>query len=356
MLQRSGPPLRRLHVGMNHGNLARVPARPPTPARPQHPPPLTAPARGETLRARAGRTAAPGAPAARGSARTTGPRVATGVLVAGLLVANLLGAPYYAASLGERVRHPMHALLRPSGVVGQSAGIVAFTIFVFLWLYPLRKRWKALAFTGSVGMWLDVHVAAALGLPLLLTIHAAWRSDGLIGLGFGAMLVVCASGVVGRYLYTRIPRTRTGVELTRDEVAAERQRLVGSIAEMTGVRPQLVEETLDIASPSDARAGVMRVLRDLVANDLQRWRMTRIVRQRFQALDAAHAIPPTTLSRAVALASREIALTQQARMLDATHRVFRYWHVAHKPFALTALIAVIVHVVVVVAVGATWFY
>lgn len=56
------------------------------------------------------------------------------------------------------------------------------------------------------------------------------------------------------------------------------------------------------------------------------------------------------------LASREIALSQQVRMLEATQRVFRYWHVAHKPFALTALFAVVVHVAVVVALGATWFY
>jgi hypothetical protein len=65
---------------------------------------------------------------------------------------------------------------------------------------------------------------------------------------------------------------------------------------------------------------------------------------------------PRAVREAVRLASREIALTQQSRMLDATHRVFRYWHVAHRPFAITALVAVFVHVVVVVAVGATWFY
>jgi hypothetical protein len=49
-----------------------------------------------------------------------------------------------------------------------------------------------------------------------------------------------------------------------------------------------------------------------------------------------------------------MSLTQQTRMLDATHRVFRYWHVAHRPFAITALVAVVIHVAVVVAVGATW--
>ena len=61
------------------------------------------------------------------------------------------------------------------------------------------------------------------------------------------------------------------------------------------------------------------------------------------------------LNEVVALASREMALEQQAHMLAATHRVFRWWHVAHRPFALTALIAVVIHVTVVIALGATWF-
>jgi hypothetical protein len=56
------------------------------------------------------------------------------------------------------------------------------------------------------------------------------------------------------------------------------------------------------------------------------------------------------------LARREMALSQQMRLLDATHRLFRFWHVAHRPVALAALVAVAVHVGVAVAMGVTWFY
>jgi dihydropyrimidine dehydrogenase (NAD+) subunit PreT len=133
------------------------------------------------------------------------------VILAPLVAVNVIGASYYFAPLGERVRSPLHPWLRPSGYIGQSAGILTLAIFIFLWLYPLRKKWKALAFTGSVGKWLDVHVTTALALPTLLAIHAAWRSEGLIGLGLISMLVVIASGIVGRYIYTRIPRTKSGV-------------------------------------------------------------------------------------------------------------------------------------------------
>lgn len=274
-----------------------------------------------------------------------------------LAIVNVLGVSYYAASAAGRVRHPWHALLRPSGAVGQSAGIVAFAIFVFLWLYPMRKKWKRLAFTGSVGRWLDVHVAAALLLPLLLVTHAAWRSEGVIGLGLVAMFVVIASGVVGRYLYTRIPRTRSGVELTRDEVTGARHDLFVRLVDSTGMPEAGLESMLATAGDAEAR-GLVPALRRMVMNDFTRARRCRELRRRWAAIEgtSGRSLTGRALDEAVMLADREMALDQQVRMLDATHRVFRFWHVAHRPFAVTALVAVTVHIVVVVSLGATWFW
>ena len=274
-----------------------------------------------------------------------------------LAAVNIVGVSYYAAENAGRVRHPWHALLRPSGAVGQSAGVVAFVIFVFLWLYPLRKKYRRLAFTGSVGRWLDVHVASALLLPLLLVTHAAWRSEGVIGLGLVAMFVVIASGVVGRYLYTRIPRARSGVELSRDDVAAARHDLLRRLAESTGLTEDGLESMLATAGDAESR-GLVPALRNMVINDLTRARRCRELRRRWATINGSsgRSLTGRALDEAVMLADREMALDQQARMLDATHRVFRFWHVAHRPFAITALVAVTVHIVVVVSLGATWFW
>lgn len=270
---------------------------------------------------------------------------------------SLVGLPYYAAVDAARVRHAWHPWLRPSGYIGQTAGIVAFFIFVFLWLYPLRKRLRSLAWTGAVGRWLDVHVATAVTMPLLLAIHAGWRADGLIGLGFDAILVVCASGVAGRYLYTRIPRARSGVELTREEVTRQREELIANIAATTGLPVVDVERSLRITGDPSARRSAWAAVASLIRADVQRWTIARELPRRWAAL-APRGTPVSrhAVREAVRLARREIALTQQSQVLEATHRVFRFWHVAHRPFAITALIAVVVHVVVVVAVGSTWFH
>jgi hypothetical protein len=279
------------------------------------------------------------------------------VILTTLALVNVAGFPYYRLSLGERVRSPLHVWLRPSGSVGQSAGILALLIFFFLWLYPLRKKYRALAFTGSVARWLDIHILAAIGLPLLVAIHASWRFDGLVGLGYFAMLVVCASGIVGRYLYVRIPRSRSGVASTREEVALERRTLITDIAAATGLDPFVVERTLSVTGSSGS-TGIARTLLHLLSDDITRWRLTRALRQKLADARGGESqqLDREALDRVVELASREISLAQQLRMLDATKRVFGYWHVAHRPFAVTALVAVLIHVAVVVAVGATWFW
>src|SRR3989442_7342579 len=178
------------------------------------------------------------------------------VLFLALLGAICLGgAPYYAMSAAARVRSPLHPWLKSSGYIGQSAGILALAIFLFLWLYPLRKKFPSLSFTGGIARWLDVHVLAALALPLLVAIHAAWRFDGLIGLGFWSMMVVWFSGIAGRYIYARIPRSRLGVELSIDEISTRRKELLAEIARSSGLDANLVATTLAAGQGAPAPGG-----------------------------------------------------------------------------------------------------
>ena len=296
-----------------------------------------------------------GAPAPGGGVR--GSRVLLLLFVALLVAISIIGLPYYMLPVAERVRSPFHPWLKPAGYVGQSAGLLAIAIFIFLWLYPIRKKARWLAWTGSVARWLDVHVLAALALPLLVAIHSAWRFEGLIGLGFWSMMVVWLSGIVGRYIYARIPRGKAGIELTLEEIGTRRQQLLEQIATRTGLDVQQIERALDTGRAPSGRPGIVGTLLRLVADDLARRRAAR----RFRRL-CAHRSPRRRkqdrqmLTWVLRLAKREMALTQQTRMLEATHAVFRWWHVLHRPVAIAALLAVLIHVTVVVALGATWLW
>lgn len=329
-----------------------------------HPSPNSAPApsgrTGHPARsATSSRSNGAGIPGAGRPSADRGP--ATGRIVAAitlvLIAINAIGARYYLLPIGERARSPLHRVLKSSGIVGQTTGIIALAIFAFLWLYPLRKKWRWLAFTGSIGRWMDVHIVAALSLPLLLAIHAAWRFGGIIGLGFWSMMIVCASGIVGRYLYVRIPRSRTGAELSLEEVAGQRRALVQQVVDATGLELDEVTALLATDVVRDEPQSALRAARLMLMNDLTRWRTGREIRRRWRAHGGrAAGLDRRTIDQVADLAAREVALAQQVALLHATHRIFRWWHVAHRPIALTALIAVVIHVAVVVAVGATWVW
>jgi hypothetical protein len=290
-------------------------------------------------------------------ATPTGSRPRFGAFVLAALMAvpaaaTMFGLPYYVLDRAHRLRAPLHPLLKPSGTVGLAFGIAGFALFLFLWLYPLRKRARWLAWTGAVGRWLDVHIAAGLLTPFVVAVHAGWRFEGLIGLGYLSMAMVAASGIVGRYLYTHIPRSRAGVELSRDEVAAERRALLTEIAAASGLDPMAVESALSVVRRGPAPGGLFGTLRGLLADDLARRRALASLERRLRAAGRGDR---RAVGRVLELARREMALDQQARMLEATRQVFGWWHVFHRPFALTALVAVTVHVVVAIALGAVAF-
>jgi len=266
------------------------------------------------------------------------------------LAPSLIGLQYYLLPIGQRVRHPFHIWFKPSGYIGQSAGILTLALFLFMYLYPLRKRVRMLAF-GSQARWLEVHIAAGLLIPIVGATHAGWRFQGLIGLGYLAMLMVSLSGVLGRYIYIRMPRSPQGVELSDDGLRARQQELESAISELSGESPVVIREAL--SSPERRAAdGHVGTIRLMVSNDIFRRRTVRRYLSRWGR--------PKRLDRAARRQMKNamherISLGQQRRMRDATRRLFGYWHVIHRPFSVASLIAVFIHVVVVVTLGVTWF-
>ncbi|MFQ5701564.1 MAG: hypothetical protein ACE5HU_06955 [Acidobacteriota bacterium] len=290
---------------------------------------------------------------------TVSPRRVAFLMVCGVLVGiNLAGAHYYWAPLAVKMRHPMHAWLKPTGYIGQALGFLAAALFLFLWFYPLRKRLGSkLAFTGSMGAWLDWHVTAGLLVPFVAATHAGWRFMGMIGLGYAAMLIVFLSGLFGRYLYARIPRRCDGIESTRDEVATERNRLLFELTAVTGLSPDAVRATLARDIESCDGLGPLGTVWRMVADDFSRHRAARqLLRQAPRGKGQLSRLSRTGLRRALWLARREMALAQHLRMLEASRRVLRFWHMAHQPLAVTALLAVLAHVLIAVALGATWLH
>ena len=94
-----------------------------------------------------------------------------------------------------------------SSWVGHGIGIAGFVLMLLTaTLYPLRKL-RTDASWGSTASWLKVHMVTGLVGPYMVLLHTAMRFHGLAGLTMLLTVVVVASGLVGRFLYTRVPRS-----------------------------------------------------------------------------------------------------------------------------------------------------
>jgi cytochrome b561 len=62
--------------------------------------------------------------------------------------------------------------------------------------------------------WLQFHIFTGLVGPYMVLLHTSWKFNGLAGATTLLTIIIVISGFIGRYIYTRIPRSLAGVEMT----------------------------------------------------------------------------------------------------------------------------------------------
>jgi hypothetical protein len=100
-----------------------------------------------------------------------------------------------------------------SELFGHSLGILGFVLMMLTEvLYSLRKRSRFTTW-GKMSGWLQFHIFTGLVGPFMVFLHTSWKFNGLAGVVTLMTLIVTLSGIIGRYIYTRIPRTVDGIEI-----------------------------------------------------------------------------------------------------------------------------------------------
>lgn len=255
------------------------------------------------------------------------------------------GRDYYATPLAVRAYSASHPLLRPSGPIGQTLGVVGAVLMLVPFIYMLRKRVPGLRSMGSARGWLEVHLFCGVAGPVLVTLHTSFKFNGIISAAYWSMVIVMLSGFIGRFLFVRIPRSIRGSELTRGELDARAESLKADIADSVQSMELLERVRAFEHSVVPAAAGLSFF--DLFVGELTLKSRT----QRFQreltaaGLDAdlAHAVVALTRERATLL--RRIAYLQKTKML------FGLWHVFHLPLVYLLLVIVAAHVGVALYLG-----
>lgn len=272
--------------------------------------------------------------------------------VAGLLFALLVVASVY---VGWRISPESH-LTAESGM-GYALGIVGACLMVLMLSYSARKRFRFMRRLGAVRHWFRAHMILGVIAPVCILYHANFHLGSFnSNIALGSMLLVAASGLVGRFIYKQIHHGLYGARATLETLDSEGARTTQQLSELFPFVSHLQEElrlaeTRSHQHPRGYLAGMIYVLWFGIWT---RWIRMRLTRRASRALREASRREGWTRARrrqfqqdAKMFIGAYLRTCRKVVSLNLFDRLFALWHVVHLPFFAMMLVAATVHVVAV---------
>jgi hypothetical protein len=258
------------------------------------------------------------------------------------------GSSYYFTPLAERAHHPGYWDWKSGGRIGHRLGTVGAGMVILMLGYSVRKRLPALRRLGPLSRWLDIHIFLGIVGPAFVVLHSAFKVQGLVALSFWSMIAVAGSGVFGRYLYLKIPRTRAGEEIQLAALERADEDLTERLRRQFHLDDAVIARLEAVGAGSPLRGGLLRTFAGMLFDDVTRGRRLR----RFAR--ACRGVPTPSQHAFEQIVRQKAEARRRIHLLSRLHDLFHYWHVIHKPFAVVMYLFLALHVVVAVLTGYGW--
>lgn len=258
--------------------------------------------------------------------------------------------------LGVSTQIPVARYVSAQSGLGYALGIIGGSMMLLLLVYPLRKRFPALRFIGSVPQWFRIHMILGVTGPICILFHCGFSLGATnSNVALVSMLVVAGSGIVGRYFYFKIHHGLYGRKATLTELQAGAQALKAHNPALP-ILPELVariereEHRLLSISGLSALAAFAPFVVALRTAGAQR-RLRGYARS---TIRAAATRSPTLAAQCARLenavlsyADRRLAATRRVAEFRIYERLFSLWHVLHLPLFFMLLASGVTHVIAV---------
>jgi hypothetical protein len=277
-------------------------------------------------------------------------------------------------SKGQRLRWPliwcavvaglifwgMHAHLEryitPQRGLGYWLGITGGSMMLLLLVYSARKRFSWLRWMGGIPEWFQFHMTLGVVGPLLILFHSNFHLGATnSNVALMCMLVVAGSGVIGRYIYTRLHAQMDGHEDTLEQLKAVGERLrsqTTSIQFLPGLLEAIegIEQRM-IRPPRNPLGRFLHLFTGGMRSAIARWQARREITRSIQYARRQDRVIAANAQRiaqvAYRYADRRFEAGRRANEYQLYARIFSLWHVLHIPLFFMLLIAGIVHVIAI---------
>ncbi len=276
------------------------------------------------------------------------------VLIVGFTLILLLtnGLEYYRTGLEDRAYTSGHDTLKPSGVLGHGLGIFgSLLIIIGVASYMARKGYRFMSRMGLVKHWLEFHIFLCTLGPVLILFHTAFKFGGLVAVSFWSMVAVILSGIAGRFIYLQIPRSIEGRELSLSEVRAMKSDLTENLKSSYSLDEDAYKRIIESVNRKTVSSS-RHLLISFIRNFTDDRKSIKLVRRELKKLS----LHGKDYRKIVSLVKTDIKLSRRIESLDKMKDLFRYWHVAHLPFAMIMLFIMVIHVGVTILFGYRWIF
>jgi hypothetical protein len=258
---------------------------------------------------------------------------------------------------GWTARHEY--LLTAESGLGYALGIIGGSMMLLLLIYPLRKRfYHSAIFIFSTKNWFKLHMMLGVVGPLLILYHANFSLGSTnSNVALGSMLLMVASGLIGRYIYGKIHYGLYGKkvhlqELINHQLLAGKQLDDDQADEAILISEALIDRLRAFERTLVRRKGLPGNLLNVVTLRLTTrfsyWTLVRRLRKdqqhnkRYNCLSKAERrqhLNPVRLHIASYLST-----VRKISGLIFYERLFSLWHMLHLPIFFMLIITGFVHV------------
>lgn len=249
-----------------------------------------------------------------------------------------------------------HYLTAENGT-GYALGIIGGVLMLVLLLYPARKRFRFMRLLGPVKYWFRGHMMLGIIGPSCILFHANFQLGSLnSNVALACMLLVAASGIIGRFIYRQIHYGLYGRKATLEQLRRDKEISEGQLAATFALVPQLQQRLLAYENIAlSSKPGLMRgVIRHITLTPRSYWTSFISLAQIRRALriEVKQKKLTATLShQRYRLMKRYLSeyftTIQKITVFSFYDKLFSLWHVLHLPLFLMMLISGVVHVIAV---------
>ncbi len=244
-------------------------------------------------------------------------------------------------------------VINPETGLGYALGIIGGSMMMLLLFYPLRKRIKFLRNTGSVGFWFRFHMLLGLLGPVAILFHSRFTWGALnSAVALNAMLIVAGSGLIGRFLYSRVHKGFSGRKLEVRSLLTEMHDVIegmdqyGQLGARTKIHLQPFENAAVVAGSSFWNSA-SAVISLGASTRMSQFRIRQEAKTELSELGITGTQARQVKRGLLMGTGAYFAAVRRAGEYAFYDRMLRLWHILHLPLFFILVATTILHIVAV---------